>query len=69
MSDLAALQNERLGYVRRGLDARVKAVDASIKALGGDVLPIEPPVEVEAPEALPPNVEHAVAAKPKGRRS
>lgn len=53
MSDLAALQAERVGYVRRGLADRVKAVDAAIKALGADPAPA---------------VETAVPAKPKGRR-
>lgn len=32
----AALQEERRGYVARGLDQRVKAVDEQLKALGGE---------------------------------
>jgi len=59
-----ALQAERVGYVRRGLADRVKAVDAAIKALGADPAP----AVVEVPEALSPAVETAVPAKPKGRR-
>ena len=50
MSDLAALQAERAGYVVRGLADRVKAVDAAIKALGADPAP----AVVEVPQALPP---------------
>jgi len=57
---LEVLQRERAGYVSRGLADRVKQVDAVIASLT--------PAVVEVPEALPPTVETAVPAKPKGRR-
>ena len=60
MARLEVLQRERAGYVSRGLTDRVKQVDAVIKSLT--------PTVVEVPEALPPTVETAVPAKPKGRR-
>ena len=59
MGTLEALLIERAGYVTRGLHARVAAVDAAIAALGHPAVP----AEVEAPQALPPTVEHAVAPK------
>ena len=34
-AELAALQQERAGYVARGLDDRVSQVDEQIKARGG----------------------------------
>lgn len=60
MARLEVLQRERAGYVSRGLTDRVKQVDAVIASLT--------PTVVEVPEALPPAVETAVPAKPKGRR-
>lgn len=46
-----ALKSERAGYVQRGLDARAKAVDAQLKALGDDETP--PPAPDDPPPADP----------------
>lgn len=47
---LRALQEERRGYVNRGLKDRVAQVDAQIKQLGGNV---ESPVIEKAVRAAP----------------
>lgn len=62
MSDIQALENERRGYVMRGLDDRVAQVDAAIAALS-------PPrtAAVETAVVNVPVETATVAAKPTRR--
>jgi hypothetical protein len=59
-AEIAALLEERRGYVMRGLPDRVQAVDAQLALLGH-----------AAPEAATraPAPERAVAPKPRGRKA
>jgi hypothetical protein len=61
----AALLTERAGYVARKLDARVKQVDAALKALGAEAPADEVVEQAVAAPALERAVK-AVAAKVKG---
>lgn len=56
---IAALLEERVGYVGRGLKERVNAVDAEIRRLGG-----EPPRPAE--EAVQPPPERPGGSRPAG---
>lgn len=62
MSDaiIAALLEERRGYVARGLTNRVKAVDAELAALGHKVAP---------EKATAPKAETTAAPKPRSRKA
>lgn len=66
MSDIEALENERRGYVMRGLDDRVAQVDAAIAALSPhrvtaavETAVVDVPVETATVSAKP-------GRKPKG---
>lgn len=64
MSMIAALLEERRGYVLRGLRDRVAQVDAEIERLGG-VKVVDGPVDVPVEEAVDPvEVEMAVKRGP-----
>lgn len=57
---ISALLEERRGYVARGLDSRVRQVDAELARLG---------YRVEPEAAVRRDAETAVAPKPRGRRA
>ena len=61
----AALLTERAGYVARKLDARVKQVDAALKALGAEA-PVDEVVEQAVAAPALERAVKAVAAKVKG---
>jgi hypothetical protein len=68
MSDIEALQNERRGYVMRGLDDRVAQVDAAIAALSPrraaavETAVVDTPVETAAVAAKPTRRPKGVSA-------
>jgi hypothetical protein len=49
---IVALEQERAGYVLRGLDDRVADVDATLRRLGASVVPRRPPRKAKAQDRL-----------------
>lgn len=70
-AQLAALQRERDGYARHGLDERVADVDAAIKAATKQraaFAPAESGEQAEQATIAPAEAEHAVKPKAAPRR-